>query len=109
MYAFLPFTVPVRVRELAPRAFAMPKSRTFTAPSPHTMMFGGDTSRWTTFSEWPSGPRASWAAWRPSHACTMMPATIRTSSIFPAFDSRVIIRDSGTPWRYSMAMNQVPA
>ena len=39
----------------------------------------------------------------------MMPATTRTSSIFPAFDSRVIIRDSGTPCRYSIAMNHVPA
>ena len=38
----------------------------------------------------------------------MMPATTRTSSIFPAFDSRVIIRDSGTPCRYSIAMNHVP-
>jgi len=65
MYAFLPLTVPVRVRELAPRALAMPKSRTFTRPSPHTMMFGGETSRWTTLRRTPSGPRASCAAWRP--------------------------------------------
>ena len=51
MYAFLPLTVPVRVREFAPRALAMPKSSSFTTPSPHTMMLGGDTSRWTS----PSG------------------------------------------------------
>ena len=73
------------------------------------MMFGGDTSRCTTPSSCPSGPRASCAACSPSHAWMMMPATTRKSSIFPAFDSRVIMRDSGTPWRYSIAMNHVPA
>ena len=41
-----------------------------------TMMFGGDTSRWTTPSSCPSVPRASCAECRPSHAWQMMPATI---------------------------------
>ena len=64
MYAFLPLTVPVRVREFAPRAFAMPKSSSFTVPSAVTMMFGGDTSRWTTpsnrrLSRAPRAPHAS--------------------------------------------------
>ncbi len=109
MYAFLPLTVPVRVREFAPRALAMPKSSSFTIPSAHTMMLGGDTSRCTTPISWPSVPRASCAECSPSQAWTRMPATTRKSSIFPAFESRVIMRDSGTPWRYSIAMNQVPA
>jgi hypothetical protein len=103
MYAFLPLTVPVRVREPR-RALAMPKSRSFTVPSAHTMMLGGDTSRWTISSGTPSGPFASCAAWRPSHVWQMMPATTRVEHL-PAFESRVIMRDSGTPWRYSIAMN----
>ena len=110
MYAFLPLTVPVRVREFAPRAFAMPKSSSFTVPSAvhhdvrrrHVAVDDAEQLRRRR-----RAPRAPSAG--PRTPGTMMPATTRKSSIFPAFDSFVIMRDSGTPCRYSIAMNHVPA
>jgi hypothetical protein len=45
MYATLPFTVPAWVWWLCPRALAMPKSTSFTAPLRLTRMLSGLTSR----------------------------------------------------------------
>jgi hypothetical protein len=48
MYANLPLSVPLLVSSTAspPSAFAIPKSRIFTAPSYDSITFDGETSRW---------------------------------------------------------------
>ncbi len=47
MYLTLPLMTPVLVWTRDSVAFAMPKSHSFTSPVYATMMFDGDTSRWT--------------------------------------------------------------
>ena len=64
MYANLPFSVPRWVPLSScspPRALAMPKSSSFTAPSYDSITFEGETSRWIIPSGSPSSPVRSWA------------------------------------------------
>ena len=62
-YLAVPITTPVRVRSPPAPALAMPKSATFTCPSPRRRMLAGFTSRWTTPWAWAqASASATWTA-----------------------------------------------
>ena len=52
-HLFQPLLYQVATASLSPADIATPKSSNFTVPSNPTMMFAGDTSRWTTDSRLP--------------------------------------------------------
>jgi hypothetical protein len=52
MYGQVPIRIPVALSLVAPTAFAIPKSATFTSPVSQTNRFAGLMSRCTTSSPW---------------------------------------------------------
>ena len=100
-YASLPLNVPSRVTWAVIDAFATPKSSSRAVPSVETMMFCGETSRWTMLSGAPISSEVSCAAcspartWQPIETATLIGICVLASCA---------VRNSqcsGAPWTYS--------
>ncbi len=104
MYCSLPFTIPVCVREDLLAALAMPKSTSFTTPSPRTMMFCGLTSRWTMLSGFPRTSLALCAWSSPSAASKQTRTDTWNGRPTPALAAAYHSLERSSPGTYSMAM-----
>ena len=86
------------------RAFAMPKSASFTWPSHVGRTLFGDTSRWTMSRRLPSSSTKLWAKSSARHTRLAMYAASGAGTVSPSARWRSISARSVTPLMYSMAM-----
>ena len=107
MYASLPLSVPARVLDMRDVNFAIPKSTTFVVPSYVTKRLCGVTSRWIRFSFSPFLPSSSCAALRPSAASAITRQAISGGIGAPSSSVRRMTSRSGSPCRYSIAIQYV--